>query len=110
MHMPKSRNVVAAVVLIALLVGIALALAQDQETLRVRTTVAMDDPGFPLYLARLLGNPLSHGDGVAVHTNGENAFPAMLAAIDAAKRRISFETYIYDKGEVASRFTKAFEA
>jgi cardiolipin synthase len=33
----------------------------------------------------------------------------MLDAIDAARRRISFETYIYDTGEVADRFTGALE-
>jgi len=31
----------------------------------------------------------------------------MLRAIDTAKRRISFETYIYSDGEVAAAFTEA---
>ena len=33
----------------------------------------------------------------------------MLAAIDTAKRRISFETYIYSDGSVADQFTAALE-
>ena len=33
----------------------------------------------------------------------------MLEAIRGAKRRISFETYIYDTGEVANQFTAALE-
>ena len=32
-------------------------------------------------------------------TNGDQIFPAMLEAIRGAKRRISFETYIYETGE-----------
>lgn len=34
----------------------------------------------------------------------------MLAAIDAARHRVSFETYVYNSGEIADRFTAAFEA
>jgi cardiolipin synthase len=34
----------------------------------------------------------------------------MLDAIGKARRRISFETYIYKDGEIASQFTQAFEA
>ena len=33
----------------------------------------------------------------------------MLRAIESAKERISFETYIYDKGRVADEFTDALE-
>ena len=33
----------------------------------------------------------------------------MLEAIDGARRRISFETYIYDTGEIADQFTAALE-
>ena len=40
-------------------------------------------------------------------TNGDQIFPAMLQAIREAKRRVSFETYIYDDGEMAEAFTAA---
>src|SRR6266508_2415037 len=102
--MPKPRNVLAAILVVALVI------AQDQETLRVRTTLAATDARFPEYLARLLGHPLTSHDTYTVHTNGDHAFPAMLDAIAAAKDRVSFETYIYDKGEVGRRFTDAFVA
>ena len=110
MHLPKRHRIITGVVLAFILVAIGLALAQDQETLRLRTAVAAEDPVFPEYLARLLGNPLSHGDAVVVHTNGDAAFPAMLAAIASAKHRISFETYVYDASGIASQFSNAFEA
>jgi cardiolipin synthase len=33
----------------------------------------------------------------------------MLGAIDTARRRINFETYVYDSGDLANRFTDALE-
>ncbi len=96
-----------AILLGALIVAAGLVIAQDQETLRVRSPLAAADPQFPEYLARLLGHPLTMGDAYIVHTNGERAFPAMLEAIGRAKHRISFETYIYDEGKVAHQFSTA---
>lgn len=104
------RNLVGALLLVALVIAGALAIAQDQETLRVRTSLAAADLRFPEYLARLLGAPLTSGDSYIVHTDGEAAFAAMLHAIDHARHRISFETYVYESGEVADRFTAAFES
>jgi len=81
-----------ALLLAGLVIAGALAIAQDQETLRVRTSLAAEDPRFPEYLARLLGAPLTAGDAYIVHTDGTATFPAMLDAIARAQHRISFET------------------
>jgi cardiolipin synthase len=109
-RIPKPRNVVIALVIVAIVVAGALAIAQDQETLRVRVPLAASDSRFPDYLARLLGAPLTPGNTFVVHTDGTAAFPAMLDAIGRARHRISFETYVYTSGEVADRFAAAFEA
>ena len=87
-----------------------LVLAQDQETLRVKTPVAADDPVFPLYLARLLEHPLSEGDTFAVHANGDKAFPAMLQAIHGAAARINFESYIFAADDTGRQFVDALTA
>ncbi|MEK7780703.1 MAG: phosphatidylserine/phosphatidylglycerophosphate/cardiolipin synthase family protein [Verrucomicrobiota bacterium] len=39
--------------------------------------------------------------------NGDEAFPAMLAAIDAARQSIRLETYIYSDDELGRRFREA---
>jgi cardiolipin synthase len=91
------------------IVAMLLMLAQDQETLKVRSAIGAEDPRHSAYLAALVGTALSRGNRYDVLTNGDQIFPAMLDAIRNAKRRISFETYIYDKGEVADRFTVALE-
>ena len=61
-------------------------------------------------VAALLGVQATGGNQYQVLDNGDEIFPAMLAAIDGAKRRIAFETYIYEKGSVGERFTAALEA
>ncbi len=110
MGLPKTRNLLIGIAVGVMVVAGALLIAQDQETLRVRTSLAATDAPFPDYLARLLGAPLTAGDAYSVHTNGDQAFPAMLSAIAGARHRVSFETYVFSPGEVAERFTSAFEA
>ena len=110
MRLPRPRNLVGALVALLIVIAVGLVIAQDQETLRIRTPVAADDPSFPKYLATLIGDPLTSGDTYTVLTNGDKALPAMLAAIDAAQHRIAFETYIYDAGEAGELFTTALEA
>ena len=110
MRLPKPRNLLIGIAIAVMVVAGALLIAQDQETLRVRTSLAAADARFPEYLARLLGAPLTSGDAYTVHTDGDQAFPAMLEAIAQARHRISFETYVYNPGEVADQFTAAFEA
>jgi cardiolipin synthase A/B len=93
----------------AAVVAGALMLAQDQETLHVRSLHGVEDPQHASYLAALVDADLTRGNRYEVLTNGDQIFPAMLAAIDAAQRRISFETYIYSEGTVADQFTAALE-
>jgi cardiolipin synthase len=57
----------------------------------------------------LLGPPLTDGNTAAHFENGEQIFPAMLAAIRSAQRTITFETYIYWSGEVGREFARALE-
>jgi len=106
-HWARHHRVLAAVLIVLIVVAAGLAIAQDQETLRIRTSIAIDDPRFPQYLADLLGHHLTSSDSYVVHTNGDNALPAMLNAIDQAKERVSLETYNFEEGEIAARFTDA---
>ena len=89
------------------IVGLVLYLAQDPATLQVESPVAAADARFPDYVASLVGAPVHEGDAYTTLHNGDETFPAMLAAIDAAKARVSFETYVFSDGEVADRFVDA---
>ena len=82
-----------------------LLLAQDQETLRVESPVAAGDTRFVEYVASLVGAAVESGDEHLVLRNGDEVFPAMLAAIRRAERRIIFESFIYEEGVVGNQFT-----
>ena len=92
---------------VVIIVSLALLLAQDQETLHIKSAVAADDPVFPDYVAALTGSGITRGDEYQILVNGVEIFPAMLDALRQARRRINFETYIYDTGRVAESFTTA---
>src|SRR5215207_11589288 len=95
---------------VTVVVGLALLFAQDQETLHIKSGVAAEDPVFPDYVAALTGSGITRGDEYRILTNGVEIFPALLEAIRQARRRINFETYIYDTGTVAEEFTTALAA
>ncbi len=104
----KHHKALIGVGLVLAFVGFIIFVSQDPETLRVESPVAATDPRFPDYLASLVGAPVERGDTYTVLRNGDEAFPAMLAAIDAAESRINFETYVYKDGEIGDRFIEAF--
>src|SRR5204862_4116675 len=106
----RPHLVVAGVVRGRIALSVGFLLAQDQETLQIKCSLAVEDARFPQYLANLLGHRLTSNVSYVVHTNGDHAFPAMLAAIQHAKRRVALETYIYEKGDVGTQFTDALEA
>jgi cardiolipin synthase A/B len=51
--------------------------------------------------------PLTTGNEVGVLHNGEQTFPAMLAAIRGATRRVFMSTYIFDTGPLGREFIAA---
>jgi len=61
----------------------------------------------PLQVAgdRIAHNPLVPGNHIEVLENGDQAYPAMLAAIASARKSVAFLTYIFDSDEVCRHFT-----
>ncbi|HEY6873015.1 MAG TPA: cardiolipin synthase [Geobacteraceae bacterium] len=58
-----------------------------------------------------VGNfPLLAGNRVEPLKNGENAYPAMLAAIDGASHSVHLSTYIFDGDAAGRRFTDALKS
>ncbi|MEO7199183.1 MAG: phospholipase D-like domain-containing protein [Dokdonella sp.] len=68
---------------------------------------SVSDPQFRREMSVLLGPAIIGGNHVTALQNGDEIFPAMLAAIRAAKRTITFETYIYWSGETGATFSAA---
>ena len=61
-------------------------------------------PDFARLVEALTGAPLRQGNRVTVLRNGCEIFPAMLEAIRAAERTVSFATYVYWTGSIAPQF------
>jgi cardiolipin synthase len=106
----RHRKLWITVGVIVLVVLAGLYIAQDQESIYVESAYAADDPRFPAYVAAIAGSPLTRGGRFDVLTNGVQILPAMLSAIEQARERIVFETYIFSDGDVAKRFSAAFAA
>lgn len=56
---------------------------------------------------RLTGRPLLPGNHVEPLINGDQAFPAMLEAIEQARHSISLSTYIFDRDRTGLEFAEA---
>lgn len=103
----RRRKIVFVAVLVAILVTAGLLIVQDEEFIYVESAYAAEDPGFPAYVAAVTGSPVTRGGRFDVLANGVEVMPAMLSAIEAARERIVFETYIFSDGEYGKAFSRA---
>jgi cardiolipin synthase len=101
------RLLLKTIIVAAAVIAVGLFIAQDQDVLRIESPLAADDPGFAAYAAALTGSPMTRGDRAEMLLNGDQIFPAMLDAIRGARRRISFESYIFSTGHMADQFARA---
>jgi cardiolipin synthase len=74
---------------------------------QVRHLYGVKDPQFEREMGTLLGPAILAGNQITVLQNGDEIFPAMLEAINAARRTITFETYIYWSGRIGEEFAQA---
>ena len=68
---------------------------------------ATDNPQFRRSLSALLGPQVLDGNKVEELLNGDQILPVMLAEIRAARRTITFETYIYWSESIGEEFATA---
>lgn len=83
----------------------------------VRSEAALADPALPAVFTglaaagdKLAGCPLVGGNGVDLLMNGEQTYPAMLAAIDNARRYVYLSTYIFETDGIGRRFIETLTA
>ena len=76
----------------------------QQQLPRLYTTAS---PQFERAMGSLLGPGVLGGNEVVELLNGDQIFPPMLAAIRAAQKSVTFETYIYWSGEIGKQFADA---
>lgn len=66
--------------------------------------LAASDTQFKTSMAALFGSNVLRGNQIDTLVNGNAIFPAMLQAVRDARNTITFETYIYWSGEIATQF------
>jgi len=109
----RRRSTMLTVLLTALATGALVLLALNftagekkvqQQLPRLYSTAS---PDFERALGSLLGPGIVGGNAVTELLNGDQIFPPMLAAIQGAKKSITFETYIYWSGDIGKQFADA---
>ena len=101
------------VITTVLLTALAIVLAANFKTpekaleRKLEHRYAVADPQFRREMGVMLGPGIVPGNHVDDLQNGDEIFPAMLAAIRAAQHTITLETYIYWSGEVGRQFAEA---
>src|SRR5690242_10774407 len=103
----KYGSVVAAVALAVLLIA-NLALGDKSIDQKVEHEYPVSSPQFERVVSVAFGPALLRGNRARALVNGDQIYPAMLEAIRAARRTITFEMYIYTEGQVGEAFTAAF--
>ena len=74
---------------------------------KIEHRYAADDPRFMRNMGSLVEPGILHSNKVVAFHNGDEFFPAMLAAVRGAERSICLETYIYWSGDVGQQFADA---
>ena len=59
-------------------------------------------------IAGMTGTPFVDGNRVTIYHNGDEFYPAMLEAIEAAQHSVTMEQYIFWNGQVGRRFAEVF--
>ncbi len=76
---------------------------------RIHAQYAAGDDTFARTMGHLLGPPLVEGNKVTPMENGDEIFPAMLAAIRSAKCTITFENFLWKQGRISDSFAEALD-
>ena len=93
--------------LVAVLLYANLASPDQPIERQVPHLYGVRDPQFRRTMDRLMGPAFLPGNRVTALLNGDEAFPAMLAAIRSARRSVNLESYIFWSGEIATQFADA---
>jgi cardiolipin synthase len=100
--------VIGVVTVLAVLGALFVAAGTAPETIYTDTTIApVDSALFATSLSHLVNAPLEEGGTVTILNNGDEFLPALIEAIDGAKKTINFSVYIWSEGKVSKQVLDA---
>lgn len=82
--------------------------ADRQDSVNAAPPIADDPAAFLRALHGGAGEPACTGNQVELFQNGDEIFPAMIAAIRAARETVHFSTYVYWAGAIPDEFAALF--
>lgn len=105
----KWLAVAAAVLVTTVTVVLVLNLGLGDKTVdqQVPSLYSVEDEQFRRVMSAMLGPALVNGNRTAALVNGDEIFPAMLEALRAARKTITFEMFIYWSGRIGKAFADA---
>src|SRR5580693_7377915 len=92
----------------SLLAPVTSMLRAKREVYRFDHPFGAESPAFRRSLNNF-GAALVAGNEVDILNNGDEIFPAMLAAIDGARRTVNMESYIFKDDQIGKRFADALK-
>ncbi len=105
------ETIVITILMTLIAVGVAMSFKKPEKDIQYTVTHVhgIRDSGFQREMSVLMGPAILSGNRITPLQNGDEIFPAMLAAIRGARSTITFETYIYWSGQIGDEFAKALE-
>jgi cardiolipin synthase A/B len=96
-----------AITLLLALVYVNLAGPEHKVNKQIDHLYKVDDEEFNRAMGLMMGPPIVQGNKIQELINGDQIFPAMLAAIRGAQHTVLFETFIYWSGQIGDEFADA---
>jgi cardiolipin synthase len=84
-----------------------LATGEKRVTHKLEHLYSVHDPQFAQTMGNMPGPAIIGGNRFKALQNGDEIFPAMLAAIRGAQKTITIETYIFWSGDTGRQFSEA---
>ncbi len=105
----RATKTILAILATAVVTVVVLNLVTGEKKIErpIEPLYGVSDDQFRRSMGSLLGPTMQDGNHVDALQNGDEIFPAMLAAIRSATKTITFETYIYWSGQVGKEFADA---
>ena len=103
----KIALIAIALTILAVVVSMNFVTPEKQLDRKLEHLYPVSDEQFRREMSVMLGPTILGGNSVKALQNGEEIFPAMLAAVRAARTTIAFETYIYWSGDIGRELAEA---
>ncbi|WOP14260.1 cardiolipin synthase [Ottowia sp. SB7-C50] len=99
--------ITALVTVLAVVLAMNFATPEKKLERKIDHRYAISAPQYRREMSVMLGPAIVGGNRVEELQNGDEIFPAMLKAIRAASKTITFETYIYWSGDIGKELAEA---